>query len=102
MANVYSHQLLNIHDGGDTTYQVPAGFVALLEFFTWFNADSLDTKGGSLVWTEADITIAQHTIGQSQVLYDRVHIVIPEGHHVHLSADAEVDVTVSGYLLSLP
>lgn len=102
MSRVYSKRIVFMHDGGTAIYVVPAGFTLVIRCVTFFNADALLAKSGELIDVTSDCTIVQRSVAPEASEINDMRVVLDEGQELQVTAEAEMDVTVSGYLLSLP
>ena len=108
MANVYSTQFLTSHAGAPVTVFVPTGFVAVIRTITAFNASVIAPETAALVLVAEDVTIWQSLLtpgppdvpNSSEVVNMRT--VLNPGQAIATNNGSDVDMTVSGYLLSLP
>lgn len=102
MARVYSVRLAAQHAGAAGSIVVPTGFRAVIRNVSSFNADAIDTNDAQLVHVPSSCTIYQRTLGLQQWADDDLRLVIEEGETVSVLPGFEVDMYVSGYLLTLP
>lgn len=98
---LYSSQLVVSHAGGIGEYTAPAGFTAVIRYITVFNSYVLGNASAAIVHQLSDATIYQRTIGPQEWFADLAHFVLNELETLDLNVDATVDLSLSGYLLSL-
>lgn len=81
---------------------VPAGFRAVIRDVEVFNADPLSTNDAQIVHVDSNCTVYQRTIGLQQWLHDELRIAADAGETFSFLPGFDVDMYVTGYLLSLP
>lgn len=103
MANVYSTQFWDAHAVTGLAYEVPTGFVAVLRYLTLFYSGGLGAQV-QLVLAPATTILFQgfNPAATGQWNDHDIHVVVNPGQLFSLAADDGVDVSLSGYLLSLP
>lgn len=109
MAGIYSTAFLKSHGGAGGSYTVPDGFVAVIRSITAVNTMFLTIPEPFSVYLgDSSCTIVEWTLsnllptspGQSVNWQGRV---VVEAHDtINVTNGPDVDVTVSGYLLSAP
>lgn len=108
MASVYSTQFALMHGGASVVYTVPAGYIAVIRSVTAFNASPVVPEDGHVYLGDSSVTIYQRTLStflpSSPGYYDaqELRVVVDAGDRIHVEGGPDVDVSVSGYLLSLP
>ena len=108
MADVYSTNFFNSHAGGPSSFQCPAGYRAVLRQVTVFNADTLNPRTGHLIHSPSNCTIFQWVVAPpatdygAQVVLQLLHYVFNEGESISTANDGSIDMTCSGFLLTLP
>lgn len=108
MANVYSTQFIASHAGTSSSFVCPGGFRAVLRCVTVFNASLLDSGTGHLVHQPSDCTIFQWVVAPpaaiagAECVIQLLHFVFNEGESISTADDSSVDLTASGFLLTLP
>lgn len=109
MASVYSTAFLKSHGGAGGLYTVPSGFVAVIRSITAVNTNAIGIPEGFSVYLgHSSCTIVEATLspilptssGQSMIV--EMRCVVEATDTINITNDADVDVTVSGYLLSTP
>lgn len=101
MSTVYSESLFLIHDGGTAERAAPAGTRWVIRCVTYFNAAIIGSNGGQISFG-GDATIWDRSIAPGVAGQDDMHVVVPDGVALQVTCDPEVDITVSGYQLTLP
>lgn len=100
---VYSVRFFAEHGlNGTVTYTVPAGFKAVLRDLDAYNGGGvistsvfLEGNNGQSIWSDS-------SSAQAKVSQWRGRQVIEPGETITLTTTGAWDITVSGYLLSLP
>lgn len=102
---VYSTSFLNVHAlDGETGFEVPPGQLAVIREMTafWPGPDPgsaqlvMPTSGGTAIW------LNQATPSAGAYASWSGRLVIPAGSLVGVLGSGAVDITISGYLLTLP
>lgn len=107
-AYVYSHSFLKSHGGLTLLYTCPSGYRAVVRNVTIFNSSLASAGTGHLIHWPSDCTILQRSLappaidGTMQSSNDLLHFVFDAGEWITCANDPWVDMTVSGYLLTLP
>lgn len=106
MADLYSTSFWIAHDAvGDPAveYFIPLGFIAVLRDWTVYNGNAgednytlLSDVGPTVLW---QLQFAAFSQGAAQWTG---RIVLPGGSNVYANFPAQVDTTLSGYLLRAP
>lgn len=106
MAAIYSTSFIKSHGGAGGEYTVPEGFVAVVRCITAINTQVLAPEGYSVFLGHSSCTIANDTLDPAfsgspgwGVVHD-LRVVVEATDTIHVNNDPDVDVTVSGYLLS--
>ena len=108
MAYVYSHSFIKSHAGLEVLYTCPAGFRAVVRNVTIFNSSLASSGTGHLIHWPSSCTILQWVVAPPAALEGAesvnqlLHFVFDAGEWITCANDSSVDMTVSGYLLSLP
>jgi hypothetical protein len=102
MAQVYSQRVLWVHGGGSKYYNVPTGYRLVTRWISSFNAQALTSATFNVSITGLDVTICQLQLGPQASAQTDIRQVLEEGDELLVSADMGVDVTITGYLLTLP
>lgn len=102
MASVYSTLLATVHAGAGGSFSVDATHRCVVRQVTVFNANAALSRNASLVHMASDCTIYQRAISANSWYSDEMRFVMNPGDELLLLTDPEVDMTVSGYLLTLP
>lgn len=105
---VYSARFFASHAGAPVTYVCPAGYRAVMRWVSIFNANLANSGTGHIIHDQSSCTIIQWVVappaaveGAEVVILD-THFVFDEGESISTANDSSVDMTVSGYLLTLP
>lgn len=108
MSNVYSHRFIASHAGASASYTCPAGYVAVLRGVTLFGA-GIVYQTGHLIHADSDCTIVQWVLAPTeatavgaQVVIIDMRFVFYAGETIFTADDSTVDLTASGFLLTLP
>ena len=101
-APVYSYRFCQGHAGASSSYTVPVGFRAVVRDITAFNASAVAPENAQVVIVGLAITIWQALVAPSSFSGISFRVVIDEGETISTDPGTDVDMTVSGYLLSLP
>jgi hypothetical protein len=108
MSDVYSVRFIASHAGAPATFTCPAGFRCVIKCVTLFNANSVLDETGHLIHSPSDCTILQRELGPTatgpiqQTQVDLFTFVFTEGESILTENDGDIDMTVSGFQLSLP
>lgn len=108
MSNVYSTRFIVFHAGAGGSYICPAGVVGVVTWVTAFNASAVTTETFNLVHQPSDATLAWGTLSQeigAPDIFSRtmeLRFVFYTGEQLHAFGDGDIDMSVSGYLLTLP
>jgi hypothetical protein len=108
MSRVYSKRLLESHAGTLTEYTCPEGMVAIVRAITAFNASPLTPEQASLIHLDTETTIWQGVIGVYDPLSPGASTVVDlryvlnAGETIINHGAGDIDLTVSGYELTLP
>lgn len=106
--NVYSARFLALHAGANDHFTCPPGFLAVVKCVTAFNANALLPFKAQLLHQPSNATIVQWSNipgsgtpgGDSQTWLGT--FTFRAGESIVSLNDLSIDMTVSGYLLSLP
>ena len=108
MSKVYSHRFIVFHAGAGGDFTCPDGYLGIVTYVLAFNASAVATETFNLVHVDSNATIAWGVLSQ---LLDApgtfsaamaMRFVFYEGESLHAFGDGDIDMAVSGYLLSLP
>ena len=99
---VYSTQLINSHADGGYSLEVPAGYRAVIRSIAAFNANGLLGEPLQLSLTSTGATFFKATIAAESSINVDMHVVVNSTDTIVVSAGVDIDVVVSGYLLTLP
>lgn len=102
MAAVYSTQFIFSHGSHGELYTVGDEFRAVLRWVTGFNSDGVLDHIIHLTETVTGATIVQANLNPQQSESLEFRVVLYAGQQIRNDSDGEVDITVSGYLLTLP
>ena len=102
MAQVYSELLATAHAGATVDLVAPADSKYVLRWATAFNANAIADQSAQLVHLASSCTIWQVTMGPQADALQEMRFVMNPGDTVRLIGGADVDITLSGYRLSLP
>ena len=108
MARVYSTNFAHMHGGVTQTYTVPDGFIAVIRCITSFNASIGIPEQAQVVLGHSSVTIYQKTLSPylptSLTYYDctEMRVVVEATDVITVYGDGDIDMTVSGYLLTTP
>lgn len=108
MANVYSTQFIASHAGAAATFVCPAGYRAVLRCVTVFNSNVANSGTGHLIHSPSDCTVFQWVVAPpaaiegAECVIQLLHFVFNEGESIYTADDGSVDLTASGFLLTLP
>lgn len=108
MAAVYSTAFIKSHGGAGGSYTVPDGFIAIVRCVTGFNASVGLPEDAQVFLGHSSVTIWQYTLTpydpSSPGFYatDELRVVVEATDTINVSSGLDVDMTVSGYLLSTP
>jgi fermentation-respiration switch protein FrsA (DUF1100 family) len=102
MRNVYSKRLLSSHGGAGDSQSPPAGTVWLVRGLTAFNASAILPETAQLILSSSSITLWQVTMAPETVETPALRVVVNAGETLQIVSGADIDMTVSGYQLSLP
>lgn len=102
MARVYSTRFIAGHAGAGGTYTVLPGFLAVVRCVTAFNASAIINEIAEVALGSSATTFYQKDLAQQVCDITELRVVVPAGDSIVAASGADVDVTVSGYLLSLP
>jgi hypothetical protein len=81
---------------------VPAGFIAVIRQITAFNASAVFPGNAQLVDGASGGTLWQESLNASDSAVVEVRIVVDTGETFTVSPGADVDMSIHGYLLTLP
>lgn len=102
MASVYSHRFLVSHGDEPVTVAVPTGYLFVVRWTTAFNPDPVLGATAQIVHHPTEVTIYQQDLA-AQVWEGHEHrFVCYPGESLTAQSDNGADITVSGYLLTLP
>lgn len=110
MSSVYSTAFLKSHGGANALYTVPDGFIAVIRCITAVNTNPVGLPENAQVYLgHSSCTIFEQTISpvfggagiQSSIVDMRV-VVEATDTMVIDNNGADIDMTVSGYLLTTP
>jgi hypothetical protein len=101
-APVFTVQVFCTHGSAGEVYTVPDGFRLVTRFYTGFNSDAINPKLIHLVEGITGATILQQDIGMQSTNLGEWRVCLNAGQRIINDSDAQVDVTVVGYLLTLP
>lgn len=82
-------------------FDTPEGFVTIIRWASMFNANGITPETFHLYENVTDITIMQVELLPGQSLQQEMRVVWPAGFSLRLNNDADIDYTLSGYLLSV-
>jgi hypothetical protein len=102
VANVYSTRFLVQHAGAEAVYQVPEGYRAVIRCITSFNGSAVINEVSALIHLTSGATLYQKDLGQQVWDAEDVHIVLNELEEITNAGGDDIDISVSGYLLTLP
>lgn len=108
MARVYSTSFIRSHGGAGGDYAVPDGYVAVIRWVTGFNASDIEPEVGQVVLGHSSCTVWYvefNPTGLGSAYFyqsDELRVVVEAEDHILVMNGPDVDVTVSGYLLSTP
>jgi hypothetical protein len=102
MATVYSTLFVTVHAGAGGSFSVDATHRCVIREITVFNANGVLSRNAELVHDASDCTIYQRAIGAKEWYSDQMRFVGNPGDSFTLLTDPDVDMTISGYLLTLP
>ena len=102
MANVYSTLLSSSHAGAGGLIVAFPGTRVVIRDIEVFNSSSVLDSSAQMTLNSSGATIYKRSLGVQVWFHDDLHIVIGEGDTVTIDAGPTVDVTVSGYVLTLP
>lgn len=108
MSSVYSTSFLRSHGGAGGLYTVPDGFIAVVRNVTAFNSDGVIPQSFNVYLGHSSCTFVAATLSpllpSSPGYYStwELRVVVETTDTINVSNDPGVDVTVNGYLLSLP
>jgi len=80
----------------------------VLRSITAFNSDTTAGRTAHVIHRESNCTIFQWVVAPpiagvgAEVVLQELRFVFEEGEHLDASNDLSIDLTLSGYLLSLP
>lgn len=109
MARVFSTAFIKAHGGATPSYTVPDGYIAVIRSITITNTNPLGIpESGSVYLGHSSCTIYQCTMSttldpladQSKTI--EVRVVVEATDTINVTAGSDIDITVSGYLLSTP
>lgn len=107
MASVYSTSFIRSHGGAGGSFTVPGGTIAIIRCITAFNASAIIPESAQVFLGHSSCTIYEVTlnvfIGPSRDYYDAIElrVVVEADDTINVSSGADVDMTVSGYLLTV-
>ncbi len=87
---------------------MPEGFVAVIRCVTGFSASSFAPETGQVTLGHSSVTVWYAEFspeGLSDTFFyrtDELRVVVEATDHILVSSGPDVDISVSGYLLSLP
>jgi hypothetical protein len=108
MSNVYSHRFLLAAAGSQASYVVPDGYTAVVRCITAMNRDASNVQsagvrfGTPALWIWADYLPADPGGSTTPSVVVDLRVVVNPGETIQTANGTLVDMTVSGYLLSLP
>lgn len=108
MANVYSHSMIKSHAGAAAVFECPEGYRAVVRCVTIFNSDLVNSGTGHLIHSPSLCTILQWVVAPpaaivgAESVNQLLHFVFDWPDYIYIDNDPTVDMTVSGYLLTLP
>lgn len=102
MAQVYSERFIAEHAGSEELYTVPAGYRAVIRCITSFNGSALINEISAVILVVADVTLYQVNLGPNEWETHDLRIVVNPGEAFTNAGGDDIDITVSGYLLTLP
>lgn len=99
---VYSTLFFSAHAAGGYSYPVPAGYRAVIRCICSFNGSAIINEISEMTIGSTGATFYQRDLGQQVCDITELHVVVDEGDTIVWGGGIDVDITVSGYLLSLP
>lgn len=109
MSKVYSTSFIRSHGGGPDSYTVPVDQVAVIRCITVTNNNALDLPEQAQVYLghsscsllNTEISPLLPSSGTTYLIVD-ARVVVEATDVIWANGGPDVDITVSGYLLSLP
>jgi len=108
VAQVHTTRFIVFHAGAGGYYTCPAGYRAVVTWVTAFNASAISTETYNLVHVDSDATIAWGALSQNagapgtfSAAID-LRFAFDPGEQLHAFGDGDIDMSVTGFLLSLP
>ena len=107
MRAVYSKTFIKLHTGTPVQFQCPEGFVCVVRCVTAFTSDPVFPAEYNLVDDETDATIVwgmlfrAPSVGEKTSHAIDLRFVFEYPRHIRAFGDSTVDMTVSGYQLTV-
>lgn len=107
MASVYSTSFIRSHGGAGGSYTVPDGYLAVIRCVTGFSAADFSPEIGQVVLGHSSCTVWYNEFNPVSsgpyAFYrtDDLRVVVEAGDTINVTNGTDVDVTVSGYLLTV-
>ena len=108
MAQVYTYRFMVCHAGSSGDFPCPEGFRAVIRCCTAFNASDLLPEVAAVVHQPSNATVWQKLLLSTPdapnggYAVDDVRFAFDYGEYIEANIDSDIDLTVTGYLLTLP
>lgn len=102
MGSVYSTQFLTSKSGASATYLVPSGYRAVIREITAFNGNLAIPETAQIFFQGSGIMIWNALLDGQSYVAEQLRTVLNPGDRFLHGNGPDVDMVVSGYLLSLP